>query len=187
MAVLKLVVVGSGAVGKSALSVQFVHSKFITDYEPTIEDSFRRQVEIDKEVCLLHILDTAGQEEFSIIRDTHLRVGDGYLLVFAIDNFTSFTEIPKFREKILLSKESSQVPFVIAANKCDLESNRKVSVAEAKDLAKSFSCPIFETSAKTRFNVDEVFFCLAREIRKIKNIDQQNVDNSKPQPKKKKK
>ena len=58
----KIVVLGSGGVGKSALTVQFVQGIFVEKYDPTIEDSYRKQVVIDGETCLLDILDTAGQE-----------------------------------------------------------------------------------------------------------------------------
>lgn len=56
----KLVVLGSGGVGKSALTVQFVQGIFAEKYDPTIEDSYRKQVEIDSQQCMLEILDTAG-------------------------------------------------------------------------------------------------------------------------------
>lgn len=56
----KLVVLGSGGVGKSALTVQFVQGIFVEKYDPTIEDSYRKKVEVDNEQCILEILDTAG-------------------------------------------------------------------------------------------------------------------------------
>ncbi len=59
----KIVTVGSGGVGKSALTIQFILSRFEDEYDPTIEDSYRKQCVIDEEVVLLDILDTAGQEE----------------------------------------------------------------------------------------------------------------------------
>ena len=65
----KLVVVGGGGVGKSALTIQLIQNHFVDEYDPTIEDSYRKQVTIDEEVCLLDILDTAGQEEYSAMRD----------------------------------------------------------------------------------------------------------------------
>ena len=40
----KLVVLGTGGVGKSALTVQFVQNIFVERYDPTIEDSYRKQV-----------------------------------------------------------------------------------------------------------------------------------------------
>ena len=65
----KLVVVGGGGVGKSALTIQLIQNHFVDEYDPTIEDSYRKQVTIDEEVCLLDILYTAGQEEYSAMRD----------------------------------------------------------------------------------------------------------------------
>ena len=41
---------------------------FVDEYDPTIEDSYRKQVVIDAETCLLDILDTAGQEEYRSVR-----------------------------------------------------------------------------------------------------------------------
>ena len=63
----KLVVVGGGGVGKSALTIQLIQNHFVDEYDPTIEDCYRKQVTIDEETCLLDILDTAGQEDYDII------------------------------------------------------------------------------------------------------------------------
>ena len=52
----------AGGVGKSALTIQLIQNHFVDEYDPTIEDSYRKQVVIDRETCLLDILDTAGQE-----------------------------------------------------------------------------------------------------------------------------
>lgn len=60
----KIVVLGSGGVGKSALTVQFVQGIFVEKYDPTIEDSYRKQVEVDGQQCMLEILDTAGTVRF---------------------------------------------------------------------------------------------------------------------------
>ena len=65
----KLVVVGAGGVGKSALTIQLIQNHFVDEYDPTIEDSYRKQVVIDGETCLLDILDTAGQEEGAVQED----------------------------------------------------------------------------------------------------------------------
>jgi len=56
----KIVVLGSGGVGKSALTVQFIEGVFVDKYDPTIEDSYRHEVEIDGQLCKLEVLDTAG-------------------------------------------------------------------------------------------------------------------------------
>ncbi|KAJ3436333.1 ras-like protein rasd [Anaeramoeba flamelloides] len=176
----KIVVVGGGNVGKSELTIQFVQSTFNAKYDPFIEDSYRREIEIDEEACLLDILDTAGQNEYSAMRDSYMREGDGFLLVYAINSRNSFDEVSIFREQITQTKESEDVPMIIVGNKSHLENERQVSIGEGADLAKSFNCPFMETSAKTRTNVKEVFIGLVREIRKKK------FGNTKKKKKKKK-
>jgi len=135
-------------------------------YDPTIEDSYRKQVTIDDETCLLDILDTAGQEEYSAMRDQYMRTGQGFLCVYSITSKGSFEEIASFREQILRVKDADKVPMVIVGNKLDLDAERVVSQQEGKELAASFGCPWMETSAKARIRVEEAFFELVREIRK---------------------
>ena len=162
----KLVIVGGGGVGKSALTIQLIQNHFIDEYDPTIEDSYRKQVTIDAETCLLDILDTAGQEEYSAMRDQYMRTGQGFLMVYAITSRSSFEELVGFKDQILRVKEADHVPMVVVGNKSDLESERQVSSQEGQDLARNFGAPFFETSAKTRVNVEESFYHLVREIRK---------------------
>ncbi|XP_077986421.1 GTPase KRas-like [Glandiceps talaboti] len=163
----KLVVVGAGGVGKSALTIQLIQNHFVDEYDPTIEDSYRKQVVIDGETCLLDILDTAGQEEYSAMRDQYMRTGEGFLCVFAVNNAKSFEDIGSYREQIKRVKDADDVPMVLVGNKCDLPT-RAVDLREAYALAKSYGIPFVETSAKTRQGVDDAFYTLVREIRKYK-------------------
>ena len=100
------------------------------------------------------------------MRDQYMRTGQGFICVYAIISRSSFDEISSFREQILRVKDEDKVPMVVAANKCDLESELQVTTAEGQDLAKSFGCPFYETSAKARINVEDSFYQLVREIRK---------------------
>merc|ERR1712087_515001 len=161
-----LVIVGGGGVGKSALTIQLIQNHFIDEYDPTIEDSYRKQVTIDEETCLLDILDTAGQEEYSAMRDQYMRTGQGFLCVYSITNKSSFEEVAAFRDQILRVKDAEQVPMVIIGNKLDLDGERTVTTKEGQELAASFSCPFMETSAKARIRVEDAFYELVREIRK---------------------
>ncbi|WFD33817.1 RAS1 protein [Malassezia cuniculi] len=170
----KLVVVGGGGVGKSALTIQFVQSHFVDEYDPTIEDSYRKQCVIDEEVALLDVLDTAGQEEYSAMREQYMRSGEGFLLVYSITSRNSFEEIATFYRQILRVKDKDYFPVVIVANKSDLEAERQVSPMEGREMARQFGCPFVETSAKHRVNVDESFSDLVREIRRF-NKEQATV------------
>jgi len=163
----RLVVVGAGGVGKSALTVRFIQGNFVEKYDPTIEDSYRKQVEIDSQACLLDIMDTAGQEEYSALRDQYMKTGQGFVLVYSITSPSSFETTHKLRTSILRIKEDSQdIPVVLVANKNDLEEERCVATEEGKALAAKFGIPFIEASAKTNTNVNEVFFTLVRQINK---------------------
>ncbi|KAI0014219.1 ras-domain-containing protein [Xylariaceae sp. FL0662B] len=164
----KLVVVGGGGVGKSCLTIQLIQSHFVDEYDPTIEDSYRKQCVIDEEVALLDVLDTAGQEEYSAMREQYMRTGEGFLLVYSITSSQSFEEIRTFQQQILRVKDKDPTdyfPMVVVGNKCDLEGEREVPRQDGEALAKQFQCPFVETSAKSRTNVDKAFFDLVREIR----------------------
>ena len=107
-----------------------------------------------------------------------MRTGQGFICVYAITSRSSFDEISSFREQILRVKDEDKVPMV-AANKCDLESERQVTTAEGQDPAKSFGCPFYETSAKARINVEVSFYQLVREIRKYNQAKNGGVTNKK--------
>ncbi|RIB12382.1 putative small G-protein Ras1 [Gigaspora rosea] len=168
----KLVVVGGGGAGISALTIQFIQAHFVAEYDPTIEDCYRKQCVIDDEVALLDVLDTAGQEEYSAMREQYMRTGEGFLLVYSITSRNSFDEITTFYKQILRVKDKDYFPAIVVANKCDLEMERQVSEQEGRELAKQLNCKFIETSAKHRINVDEAFYNLVREIRKY-NKEQQ--------------
>lgn len=175
----KVIMVGSGGVGKSALTLQFMYDEFVEDYEPTKADSYRKKVVLDGEEVQIDILDTAGQEDYAAIRDNYFRSGEGFLCVFSITESESFAATADFREQILRVKEDESVPFLLVGNKSDLEDRRQVGGDEAKARADQWGVSYVETSAKTRANVDKVFFDLMRGIqaRKMKG-DKSNENNS---------
>ncbi|EDW34741.1 GL12826, partial [Drosophila persimilis] len=160
-----LLVVGGGGVLKSAITIQFVQSYFVTDYDPTIEDSYTKQCVIDDVPAKLDILDTAGQEEFSAMREQYMRSGEGFLLVFSLNDHSSFDEIPKFQRQILRVKDRDEFPMLMVGNKCDLEHQRQVGLEEAQNTSRNLIIPYIECSAKLRVNVDQAFHELVRIVR----------------------
>jgi len=161
----KLVVLGSGGVGKSALTVQFVQGIFVEKYDPTIEDSYRKQVEIDNQQCMLEILDTAGTEQFTAMRDLYMKNGQGFILVYSITSQSTFNDLQDLREQILRVKDRDDVPMCLVGNKCDLEDERVVGRDQGNSLSKEFNnCTFMETSAKQKINVNEIFIDLVRQI-----------------------
>ena len=115
--------------GKSALTIQLIQNHFVDEYDPTIEDSYRKQVVIDGETCLLDILDTAGQEEYSAMRDQYMRTGEGFLLVFAVNNAKSFEDISTYREQIKRVKDAEEVSRHPGSHKESMAFGGSVSVS----------------------------------------------------------
>jgi len=167
----KLVVVGGGGVGKSAITIQFIQSYFVTDYDPTIEDSYTKQCVIDNKVAKLDILDTAGQEEFSAMREQYMRSGEGFLLVFSVTDRTSFEEVSRFHKQILRVKDRDEFPIMLVGNKADLEQQRVITNEEAHGLARQLKVPYIECSAKVRMNVDQAFYELVRLVRRFQALE----------------
>jgi GTPase KRas protein len=156
-------------------------------------DSYRKQVVIDDESCLLEILDTAGQEEFTALRDQWIRdcgmgifpftfpvlfvslrdllifflFTEGFVIIYSITSRSSFEQISTFKEQVFRVKDAERLPMMLVGNKCDLEEKREVSHQEGVELGKQFGAQFKETSAKTRVNVEEAFYDLVRMIREF--------------------
>jgi GTPase KRas protein len=145
---------------------KLIQSHFVDEYDPTIEDSYRKQCVIDGEVALLDVLDTAGQEEYSAMREQYIRTGEGFMLVYSIASRQNFEEILTFQQQILRVKDKDYFPIIIVGNNCSREAEREVSFEEGESLARSFGCKFFETDVKSGKNVENAFYDLVREIRR---------------------
>jgi GTPase KRas protein len=145
---------------------------------------------IDNESALLDILDTAGQEEYSAMREQYMRSGEGFVLVYAINSRPSFEEIQTFYQQILRVKDCDYIPMTLVGNKCDLDNEREISTNEGKEMARKMNAKFVESSARYRINVDEAYYSLVRSIRdenrKIRGSTK-NLNSSKDQLKKKRK
>ncbi|KAJ3342167.1 hypothetical protein HDU83_006202 [Entophlyctis luteolus] len=167
-------------------------------YDPTIEDSYSKQVVIDDIPCNLEVLDTAGQEEYTALRDQWIRDGQGFLIVYSITSRETFFRVERFREQILRVKDADEVtyatsghgtpsgsvnssaaavagllsvPMILIGNKCDRQAEREVSREEGASLAQRLQCDFIETSAKTRLNVERAFYNVIRALRRQQELE----------------
>lgn len=139
---------------------------------------------------MLEVLDTAGQEEYTALRDQWIRDGEGFVLVYSITSRASFTRIRKFYSQIQRVKESSsassptgpsylsspvsqsspygggQAPVMLVGNKSDRVTEREVSTQEGSALAKDMGCDFVEASAKNCINVEKAFYEVVRALRR---------------------
>ena len=101
--------------------VSFLQHNFFEHHDPTIEDAYQQRTVIDSEPCLLDILDTAGQVEFTAMREQYMRCGEGFIVCFSITDRHSFLECEEYRNLILKVRAQDNVPIILVANKCDLD------------------------------------------------------------------
>uniref|UniRef100_A0A2I3GBX7 Ras-related and estrogen-regulated growth inhibitor n=1 Tax=Nomascus leucogenys TaxID=61853 RepID=A0A2I3GBX7_NOMLE len=163
----KLAIFGRAGVGKSALVVRFLTKRFIWEYDPTLESTYRHQATIDDEVVSMEILDTAGQED-TIQREGHMRWGEGFVLVYDITDRGSFEEVLPLKNILDEIKKPKNVTLILVGNKADLDHSRQVSTEEGEKLATELACafydvlPALEKGTSQRYSMSCVERCVAR-------------------------
>ncbi|KAF8076339.1 P-loop containing nucleoside triphosphate hydrolase protein [Lyophyllum atratum] len=171
----KIAVLGSRSVGKSSMIVQFVENHFIESYYPTIESTFSKTVPYKGTQYDCEIIDTAGQDEYSLLGPKHAIGIHGYVLVYSVASRKSFDMVQVIYDKIIDFCGVMDIPCVIVGAKTDLKNNRQVDAVDGQRLAGANKAAWVETSAKTNVNVGKVFEQCLAEIEK-------RAPSSQPEP-----
>lgn len=120
---------------------------------------------IDGQACMVGLLDTAGQNEYTVLRNQWIQYGQGFLLVYSVTCRSSFSKIRDLHVEIQETK-THPVPILLIGNKRDVKSGREVSVHEGRALAQELRCEFIETSARDDNNIDKVFFAMVGILRR---------------------
>ncbi|XP_064472201.1 GTP-binding protein Rheb-like [Ornithodoros turicata] len=162
----KIAIMGYRSVGKSSLTIQFVENHFVDSYDPTIENTFHKTVKLRGQEYHLMLVDTAGQDEYSIFPLSYTMDIHGYVLVYAIDSTKSFEVVKALYEKLLDMTGKVHVPIVLVGNKVDLRVERVVSYEEGKQAAEYMKAAFLEASAKQYQSVSEIFSAMVQQVDK---------------------
>ena len=170
---------GSGGVGKTAITLQFVKGEFSESYVPTIEDEFQKEIEIDGESHVVEIIDTAGQEDFKDLRARYIKDCDGFIFVYAVDDESSLNFIQELYDSCLQIKNRVP-PAIIVGNKCDLPQPHAVTkeAASAKSKSKWNDIPVVESSAKINQGITEAFEMIVRKCTQKNDKPQKSTQSS---------
>jgi len=161
--VFKIVVIGDGGVGKTSLILVLTENRFPTDYRPTLGADFASyKIDLDDKLVTLQLWDLGGQPSFAHLRSFFYTEAKGGVIVFDLTNMKSFENIEKWYNE--LTSTCGKIPIILIGNKHDLISERRVPRYEAEQVARKLGALYFETSAKTRYMVDESFKAVARLI-----------------------
>lgn len=174
---LKIAVLGKSLVGKSAMTNVFVCSKFLEEYDTTIEDKYTVEKYISEKPCSIDILDTAGQDDYASLIDTWINSSDGFILVFSITDRESFDNV-KLRYDRIKANKGDDFRVILAGNKSDLKDERVISFDEAMELAITWKTDYVECSAKKLYNINKAFTkiseLLLAKIFKTDDLDGEN-------------
>jgi len=164
---IKLVVVGDGAVGKTSLLISYATKKFPTEYVPTVFENYTAQMKRSEENILLHLWDTAGQEDYDRLRPLSYPGADVVLLCFALVTRDSLEAI---REKWFpeVNHYVPSIPHILVGTKVDLRDSKTadphtseydpITTKEGEEMAAEIKAAKYlEVSAKTREGLDKVF------------------------------
>ena len=162
--------------------MQYVQSVFVEKYDPTIEDSYRKVIERSdgnntnntNQDIALEILDTAGTEQFTAMRDMYMKNGDAFLLVYSVTSPATLHDLLALRDR--LAKVKPAAKMVLVGNKADLAADRLVTKAQGEGLAARWGCPFVETSAKDARSVEKAFSLLIDELERRQST-QNSVSN----------
>ena len=167
---IKFIIIGDAAVGKSNLLVRYTSGQFKEEYQLTIGVEFgSNDVIIGDNTYRIQIWDTAGQENFRSITRSYYKNTACAIIVYEISNKKSFENISSWIEECKNTAPKS-ILMVLVGNKCDLD-NREVTEEEGREFAEKNGMLFFETSAKTGKNVEELF------KQSVKVIDQKIKEN----------
>ncbi|XP_029893698.1 GTPase RhebL1 isoform X2 [Aquila chrysaetos chrysaetos] len=150
----KVLILGYRAVGKTSLAHQFVEGKFVECYEPTVESTYNKMVVVGKDEFQLQLVDTAGQDEYTILPHSFIIGIHGYVLVYSVTSLQSFQVVKTLHNKLYESWGKTR---------------REVKTDEGKKLAESWGAIFLESSAKESQVTQGIFMKIIEEIDRVDN------------------
>ncbi|CAG9311354.1 unnamed protein product [Blepharisma stoltei] len=158
----KIVTLGEGRVGKTSLTLKAARNVFHEDEQSTVNANFLiKEITVQGVSIKLNLWDTAGQERFRALAPNYYRGAKGAVIAYDITDRSSFDRVVSWVRELGMQADKD-ICIVIAGNKCDRESERQISRAEALEYAKKVGVTHFDTSAKTGKGVEEIFQELGR-------------------------
>uniref|UniRef100_A0A4W5NM11 RAB41, member RAS onco family n=1 Tax=Hucho hucho TaxID=62062 RepID=A0A4W5NM11_9TELE len=158
----KLVFLGEQSVGKTSLITRFMYDSFDNTYQATIGIDFLSKTmyledrTVSTTFVRLQLWDTAGQERFRSLIPSYIRDSTIAVVVYDITNLNSFQQTSKWIDDVR-TERGSDVIIMLVGNKTDLADKRQITTEEGEQRAKELNVMFIETSAKTGYNVKQLF------------------------------
>ncbi|XP_022240450.1 ras-like protein family member 12 [Limulus polyphemus] len=159
-----IVLLGALGVGKSALTVKYITKRFISEYDPDLEDTYCKIEVLDQQEVIVRLMDTCYKERRE--PDRYLKWADSFFVVYSITSRPTFEYAQKYLDLVIQNHRNGgnpECPLVLIGNKVDLERYRQVSKLEGATCAEKYDAVFFETTAAEDYDeVEEVFHKVLR-------------------------
>jgi len=172
----KVLLLGDSGVGKSSILMRYIDGCFNGGYLATIEIDFKvKTLECEGQAVKLQVWDTAGQEKFRTITKAYYRGCNGIFVIYDVTNSSSFANVENWVREAR-QQASKETRIILLGNKSDDESSRKVSYDIGYQVASSLGLSFFEVSAKDDLNLNEAFFEMTVQMKKVAEERVEMVD-----------
>ena len=157
----KIIIVGDSFVGKTNILSTYIKNTFDQNKNPTIFDLHNKNIKIKNKIINFQIWDTAGQERYKSIICGFYKNAKGAFIVYDITDLKSFLSVDYW---FIDLKNKTDAEIILIGNKCDLTSEREISYKEGMNKALFYDSIFFEVSAKTKYNIKNIFNVLTTNI-----------------------
>ena len=153
----KIIIIGNSGVGKTNIFYRFINGEFTNDIENTMCIDFRYyNIKIENKIFSLQLWDTAGSEEYKSITKSYYSNAACCIFAYSISDEDSFKSINEWFENFK-NFSNPNIVLILVGNKNDLNDMRIIDEEKGKVLASQFGMEFFECSAKTGYNINEIF------------------------------
>uniref|UniRef100_A0ABK0M612 RHEB like 1 n=1 Tax=Rattus norvegicus TaxID=10116 RepID=A0ABK0M612_RAT len=131
--------------------------------------AYSKTVTLGKDEFHLHLVDTAGQDKYSILPYSFIIGVHGYVLVYNVTSLRSFQIVKNLYQKLQEGHGKTRLPVLLVGNKADLSADREVQAVEGKKLAESWGATFMESSARDNQLIQDIFIRVIQEIARVEN------------------
>ncbi|KAF7254748.1 Ras-related protein Rab-6B [Varanus komodoensis] len=163
-------------VGKTSLITRFMYDSFDNTYQATIGiDFLSKTMYLEDRTVRLQLWDTAGQERFRSLIPSYIRDSTVAVVVYDITNLNSFQQTSKWIDDVR-TERGSDVIIMLVGNKTDLADKRQITIEEGEQRAKELNVMFIETSAKTGYNVKQLFRRVASALPGMESVQEKSKE-----------
>jgi small GTP-binding protein len=163
---------GDTNTGKTSLVLRFAEGYYREESRSATVGAFfmTKRMQVNKLTCKIQIWDTAGQAKFKHIIPMYYKNAAAAIVCYDVSNSESFSTMRYWLDELHRNVAAGSIVICMCATKCDLQPP-VIPHREAQELAQAMGALWVDTSAKTNYNVTELFRQVAERVLRFREND----------------